>query len=85
MGGVKIIYLAGLISTEKPESIKWRKEAEALLSLYRRVQIQVLSRMRGKSALDKNSADGGVTMNGLTEHDVILRDYGDVSEADVIS
>lgn len=74
------VYLAGLISTEKPESLRWRLEAEELL----KDRCKILSPMRGKENLVKTSKDGGITDPALTPKDIILRDYADVQAADVI-
>ena len=77
---MKSIYLAGLISTQKPESLSWRIEAESKLKDI----ANILSPMRGKENLVKTSKDGGITDPSLTPKDIIYRDFGDVKEADVI-
>lgn len=77
---MKTVYLAGLISTEKPESLHWRIEAEEHL----REHAVVLSPMRGKENLVKTSKDGGITDPSLTKTDVTIRDYHDIRKADVI-
>jgi nucleoside 2-deoxyribosyltransferase len=76
---MKKIYLAGLISTEKPESIQWRLDATANLH-----DFIILSPMRGKQNLSAASKDGGITSETNTSKDIILRDYHDVMEADLI-
>ena len=78
--GKPCIYLAGLISTEHPESLKWREQVAPVLS----ARATVLSPMRGKENLAKTSKDGGITDPALTSRDIIQRDYADVSAADVI-
>lgn len=78
---MKTVYLAGLISTDFKESLLWREHVEpAFLGS----GMQVLSPMRGKKTLDVFSKDGGVTDPWLSAKDIIFRDYGDVSQADVI-
>lgn len=77
---MKTVYLAGLISTTAMESIQWRREAEIFL----REASVVLSPMRGKENLFKETSDGGVTSNVLTNSDVIIRDYNDIVHSDVI-
>jgi nucleoside 2-deoxyribosyltransferase len=75
------VYLAGLISTEKPESLEWRTQIQPVLES---AGMRVLSPMRGKENLVRTSKDGGITDPTLTPKDVIFRDYRDVKEADVI-
>jgi len=75
------VYLAGLISTHKPESLAWRKQAEAAL---REHGFEVLSPLRGKEALASESKDGGITTSGSTSRDIILRDYRDIVRSDAI-
>jgi nucleoside 2-deoxyribosyltransferase len=77
---VKTVYLAGLISTEKPASLEWRHVVEAAL----KDRFHVLSPMRGKENLAKTSKDGGITDPTLTAKDIILRDYHDVVASDVV-
>jgi nucleoside 2-deoxyribosyltransferase len=77
---VKTCYLAGLISTQFTASLQWRVDAEHLLG----ESCRVLSPMRGKQDLAKHSTDGGVTDPHLTGADIILRDYHDVLQSDVI-
>lgn len=76
----KSVYLAGLISTLHPESLQWRLIAEAALEEH----ATVLSPMRGKSDLYLKSKDGGVTDPDLTHGDIILRDYNDIQQVDVV-
>lgn len=77
---MKTVYLAGLISTSRPDSLYWRLEAEQQLKDW----CTILSPMRGKHELVKTSKDGGITDPALTPKDIILRDYNDVQESDVI-
>ena len=77
---MRTVYLAGLISTHAPESLAWRLKAEEALS----GAAEVLTPLRGKENLFKETNDGGVTSNVLTASDVILRDYRDIRRSDVI-
>lgn len=84
---MKKIYLAGLISTEKPQSIAWRGSARILLVRYageEGKQVEILDPMRGKHDLLHASPDGGLTDPGFTPSDIMLRDYNDVVISDVI-
>lgn len=77
----KTIYLAGLISTDFTESLLWRIDAAPILESS---GFNVLSPMRGKEKLALLSKDGGITDPRLTPKDIMLRDYNDVVESDVI-
>jgi nucleoside 2-deoxyribosyltransferase len=77
---MKTVYLAGLISTEFPESLYWRERVEPELSQY----FSVLSPMRGKKDLQKTSKDGGLNDPSLDSKDIILRDYSDVKATDIV-
>lgn len=77
---MKTVYLAGLISTERPESLEWRDRVTPLLE----GQARVLDPMRGKKDLAKNSPNGGLTDVRLTSRDIVIRDYGDVVESNII-
>jgi nucleoside 2-deoxyribosyltransferase len=79
-GGMKI-YLAGLIATDYPQSIEWRKNTEDLLGP---VIYHILSPMRGKENLADESGDGGITSVSMTSKDIILRDYNDVLQSDIV-
>ena len=75
-----IVYLAGFISTEHPESLTWRDEAA-----FRLVEgwgLDVLSPIRGKEL--STSKDGGLTTSGQTSKSIILRDYNDIQQADML-
>ncbi len=76
----KTVYLAGLIDTDHPESLEWRKRAAEALSPY----FNVLTPMRGKDDLFQTSKDGGITHAYLTSKDIILRDHNDVIASDII-
>lgn len=72
------VYLAGLISTDYPESLAWRKHAAVYLDS------ETISPMRDKQNLADRTTDGGLTATDLTGADIITRDYHDVSRCDVI-
>lgn len=72
------IYLAGLISTDKPASLEWRELIKAVKDKW-----EFLDPMRGKQNLVKTSKDGGITDPALTSKDIIYRDYADIRSADV--
>lgn len=87
MPGTHKIYLAGLISTEKPGSIHWRGVARVLLSrlaAWNDKEIEILDPMRGKHDLAESSPDKGLTDPRFTSSDIILRDYHDVDMANII-
>jgi nucleoside 2-deoxyribosyltransferase len=75
------VYLAGLISTEFPESLQWRIEVTPVL---KEAGFQVLSPMRGKENLVHTSPNGGLTDARLTDKDIVFRDAADVEAADVM-
>jgi nucleoside 2-deoxyribosyltransferase len=77
---MKTVYLAGLISTEKTESLTWRYDAASAFE----GKMRVLSPMRGKDKLGSTSKDGGITTSELTANDILMRDYHDVKESHVI-
>jgi len=74
------VYLAGLISTDYPESLKWRIAAEKEL----RKDFRVLTPMRNKKDLQRTSPDGGLTSTAWSSKAIITRDWGDVTQARVI-
>jgi len=74
-----VVYLAGLISTDVPESLRWRIEAEPLLT---EAGFEVLSPMRGKDPA--RLLRGGLVDPCLTAKDVLARDYQDVARSTVI-
>ena len=75
------VYLAGLISTDHPESLAWRDLAGGRLGM---AGFEVITPMRGKDNLAKHTRDGGVTDPSRTPRDIVLRDYHDVERANVI-
>ena len=78
-----IVYLAGLISTDHPESIKWREDACYLLG--RDVPgAAARSPVRGKDL--HTSKDGGITVAHTegTSKDIITRDYNDIKLSTVM-
>lgn len=77
------VYLAGLISTEYPESINWRRRAHISFGPYSDY-VEVIDPLRDKENLTNLTEDGGLTMTGLTASDIMLRDYHDVMRSDVI-
>jgi nucleoside 2-deoxyribosyltransferase len=76
-----VVYLAGLISTDFPESLKWRTWVTPLLEA---AEFCVLSPLRGKESLSEISRDGGLTHPDLTQKDIVIRDYQDILSADLI-
>ena len=75
-----VVYLAGLISTDFPQSISWRLVANEALHEH----ATVLSPMRGKDELFRTSQDGGLTDPKLMPNDIVLRDYNDIQAADIV-
>jgi len=74
------VYLAGLISTDYPESLAWRETAQGLLE----PEFKVLTPLRDKHNLQHTTPDGGLTSLQWTSKSIILRDRADVEEATVI-
>lgn len=71
------VYLAGLISTDHPESLAWREEAA-----FRLVEgwgLDVLSPVRGKDMA--KSMDGGLSTPDQGSKSIIMRDYNDIRQA----
>ena len=75
-----IVYLAGLISTDHPESLTWRDEAA--FRLVESWGLDVLSPVRGKDMT--TSKDGGLSTPEQTSKAIILRDYNDIQQADLM-
>lgn len=75
------VYLAGLISTEFLASLEWRKLVTPVL---REQGFDVLDPLRGKEDLSYASMDGGLNHKDLTPSDIVLRDYNDVKNSDII-
>jgi nucleoside 2-deoxyribosyltransferase len=83
----KVVYLAGFISTDHPETFTWRQEAwQRLLAMFPldQADFEVLSPLRGKENLGSVTKDGGITTTKNTSRDIILRDFHDVKRSDVI-
>ena len=76
---MKTVYLAGLISTDHPESFQWRVLVEPVLT---EAGFKVLSPMRGKTV--SKLVNGGLHDPALTSKDIIFRDYHDVAAATVL-
>ncbi len=72
------IYLAGLISTDFPQSLDWRSNAEQRL---RSVGITTLNPLRGVSP---NHADSGLTSECSTPKLILARDYQDIQNSDIL-
>ena len=77
----RIVYLAGLISTEYPESLEWRKRIAPILA---DSGFDVRTPLFGKHNLTSNSPDGGITSNLDTSMSICLRDRRDVRECDIV-
>jgi nucleoside 2-deoxyribosyltransferase len=77
----RVVYLAGLISTEYPESLEWRKRLEPLLQ---DSGFEVRTPLFGKQTLKTDSPDGGITSGSATAKSICLRDRRDVREADIV-
>lgn len=77
----RIVYLAGLISTDTPESLEWRIRIAPLLQ---DAGFEVRTPMFGKKKLDCDSKDGGLTSSSASSKSIVLRDRRDVRESDII-
>ncbi len=75
---MKRIYLAGLISTDYPQSLDWRREVTPRLAKH----FEVLNPLRGM--LNKSFVDGGLNHPDLSSKDITLRDRSDVLSSDII-
>lgn len=80
----KRIYLAGLISTDQPESFSWRKEfSEKLLETWTgRAHFEVLDPTRQKDSEDL--LYGGLVTRNMNCRAVVLRDYNDIRVSDIL-
>jgi len=87
------IYVAGLISTERPESLAWRQRVARNAGAWNhnqemhdlsRNRIVVLDPLRGKEDLVHQTSDGGITSTLSTGKDIMRRDYRDVISSDVL-
>lgn len=74
------VYLAGMINTEFPETLSWRlRAAEALEESFR-----VLDPLRGMNGLCCSSNDTGITTDSASNASVLLRDYNDLRQSNVM-
>ena len=78
------VYLAGLISTEFPQSLEWRGRVFARWGGALRFGIIPVSPMDSKRNLSQHTKDGGVSDQRLEPADILLRDFNDVTRADII-
>lgn len=74
-----VVYLAGLISTDAPQSLQWRVDVGPHLEL---AGFEVFSPMRGKNP--DALVQGGLVDPNVTSRDILLRDFNDVKRASVI-
>lgn len=77
----RVVYLAGLISTDHPESLEWRTRITPRLEA---AGFEVRTPLAGKGNLKCVTKDGGITATTTTNRAICLRDRRDVREADVI-
>jgi nucleoside 2-deoxyribosyltransferase len=77
----RVVYLAGLISTDYPESLQWRLLVAPLLE---QAGFEVRTPLAGKKNLKSETKDGGITTTVTTGKSITLRDYRDVSECDIM-
>lgn len=75
------VYLAGLMSTDYPESFQWRWEIAPLLKKH---NFNVVSPLFGKPNIFNDTKDGGITSSSSSSKSILLRDRRDVREADVV-
>ena len=87
------VYVAGLISTDRPDSLAWRQHIAEQARLWNKHQIHVLlsdrrvvilDPLRGKEDLVNQTHDGGITSTASTSKDIMRRDYRDVVSSDVL-
>lgn len=77
----RVVYLAGLISTDFPVSLAWRDKAALVLE---EAGFEVRNPLAGKGNLKCITADGGITTTVTSNKSIILRDRRDVRESDII-
>lgn len=77
----RIVYLAGLISTDYPESLDWRDRVTLVLEA---AGFDVRNPLAGKGNLKCATSDGGITTTVTSNKSIVLRDRRDVRESDVI-
>lgn len=75
-----VIYLAGLIDINAPESLLWRERVIVQLNDI----FEVRSPLRGKGNLAENTRDGGLTCTCASNKAILLRDRNDVRESNII-
>jgi len=75
------VYLAGLISTDFPESLEWRDRVTPILE---KAGFEVRNPLAGKGNLKCVTTDGGITTTVTTNRSIVLRDRRDVRESDII-
>ena len=76
----QVVYLAGLISTDYPESLVWRTRVQQQLQ---DAGFEVRNPLRGKPT-GLGSTDGGITTSIASSRSLLLRDRKDVRESDII-
>lgn len=77
----RIVYLAGFISTDYPESIEWRNRVTPVLE---EAGFEVRNPLAGKGNLKCLTTDGGITTTVTSNKSIVLRDRRDVREADIV-
>lgn len=77
----RTVYLAGLISTDYPESLEWRDRVTPVLE---DAGFEVRNPLDGKGNLKCVTSDGGITSSVTSNKSIILRDRRDVRESDII-
>lgn len=77
----RVVYLAGLISTDYPASLEWRNAVTPVLE---EAGFEVRDPLAGKGNLKCVTKDGGITSTITENKSIVLRDRRDVREADVI-
>ena len=77
----RVVYLAGFISTDHPETIAWRERVTPILE---EAGFEVRNPLAGKGNLKCCTKDGGITTSITTNKSIVLRDRRDVRESDII-
>lgn len=77
----RIVYLAGHISTDYPESLEWRNRVTPQLE---GAGFEVRTPLAGKGNLKCITKDGGLTTTVTSNRSIVLRDNRDVRECDII-
>lgn len=73
--------MAGLISTDHPKSLEWRREVTPTLE---EAGFEVRDPLAGKGNIKCLTSDGGMTVTNTPNRAILLRDRQDVREADII-